>query len=184
MAADKFVVALEDSAPGSIAECGRLLARTDDVTKKDGSQKTVRLGWLLRLPGSGEELFDLLQDRLGITGGDHVVDAGELHVARARDVFGEVAGSFHVDRILPGPVHHEGRCRDRRQDVPHVDLHVHPFQGLDVPWTCTLSPRSRQRELRLPVAVRCIGLHHFHHQLQVVPPPQGVIKVVLQLVLA
>src|SRR5207245_4718090 len=70
LATYELVMALQQLAPTAVAECGRLLARADDVAKEDGGEHTVGLGRLVRLPGSPEKPLHLRQNRLGIADRD------------------------------------------------------------------------------------------------------------------
>ena len=70
----------------------------------------------------GEELGDLLDDRLAVAEERERVGPGELDVARAGDVLGQVAGVAHVPHQLLGSVHHQRGHRDRGQQLAHVEL--------------------------------------------------------------
>ena len=98
-------------------------------------------------------------------------------------MFGQVAGALDVDWMLPDAVHHECRCSNRGQDVPHVDLIAHSAEGLDVARTGTLPPGSGQRELRLPVHVGREGLDLLRRRLEVVPAAHEAIELFLRLLL-
>jgi hypothetical protein len=86
LAADELVVALEEVAPGAVAERGRLLAGADDVGEEHRGEHAVRLGLVPPgFPSLDQELLDRTQVRLRVAGERRVVGARKLDVPRALD---------------------------------------------------------------------------------------------------
>ena len=82
------VVRLEQLAPATVAELGRAFGGAHDVGEQHGRQHPVRLGAAAH---AGEELLDLVEDRVGVAHEGQVIVARELDVLRAGDVLGHVA---------------------------------------------------------------------------------------------
>lgn len=119
LAADDRVMALEQLAPVAIAELRGAGGRADDVGERHGREHAVVLA---RRPGPGEELLDLVDDRVGVAEHRQVVGALELHQPRVRDPLGHVPGSLDGCDPLGGAVQDQGRDVHHSQDVADVDL--------------------------------------------------------------
>ena len=76
------VVGREQVTPPAVSELGRPLRRADDVGEEHSREDTVGLR---RRPRAGEELFNLVGNRVRVPGRDPVVGARELDELRARD---------------------------------------------------------------------------------------------------
>ena len=87
------MVAREQLRPGVIAELADAFRRADDVGEEDRRQHPV---CLRRRPGAGDELLDLIDDRILILGPPGVIGAGKLDQPRARDVGRDVASLLDV----------------------------------------------------------------------------------------
>ena len=85
--ADDAVVIVEQVVPAEVAEFGGALGRADDVGENDCGEHTFGVE---AAAGAGDELLDLVENRCGIARPVQRVGAGQLDVARPRDVFGEV----------------------------------------------------------------------------------------------
>ena len=73
LAADDRVVAVEQVAPGAVAERDCAVGRPDDVGEDDGREHAVGLGsWT----DAGEELLDLVGQPIDVAAGDRMLVAG------------------------------------------------------------------------------------------------------------
>ena len=79
--------------------------------------------------GPGEEGPDLGDHALGLQSGQRVRCARKLDEPGALDPGRQVSGGLDVGDGIAGPVHHERRHADGREDVADVGLGVHPLQG-------------------------------------------------------
>ena len=122
LAADEVVVSLEEVAPAAIPEGGGLLRGADDVGEEDGGEHPVGLG---AVPDAGQELLDLVEDRVRVVRPGQVIDAGQLDEPGSRDLLGHVAAAADRERPIAGAVEDERRHADRWQHVADVDLGVH-----------------------------------------------------------
>ena len=68
--------------------------------------------WIPREPV--DELLDLVEQRVGVAGEVDVIVAGQLDVAGARDVVGQVATVGDVDQPVAATVQDQRRDADRR----------------------------------------------------------------------
>jgi hypothetical protein len=75
-------VALQQVAPGAVAERRRSLRGADDVREQHGGEHPVGLG---RVPFAGQELLDLVHHRVAVADPRPVVVSGQLDEARAGD---------------------------------------------------------------------------------------------------
>ena len=115
---DDAVVAGDQVVPAPVAEPRRVLGRADDVGEHDRRQDPVRIADAAR---AGDELLDLVEQRVRVADEVDVVVAGQLDVARARYVLGQVAGVGDVDQAVAAAVHDQRRDPDRRKHRAHVD---------------------------------------------------------------
>ena len=83
----------EQVPPAPIAHFNRRTGGVDDIREQDRREHTVGLG---AMPHTGEELLDLVEDRVGITDKGDVIDPRQFDVLRARDSLG------HVSAVLDG----------------------------------------------------------------------------------
>jgi hypothetical protein len=126
LAAHRPVVARKQLRPAVVAHLADALGRSDDVGEEHRCEHTVALR---RGPDPGHELLYLVQDRVPVLRQPGVVGARERDEARARDVRSDVAALLDVRIAIRGPMHHDRRHADRREDVAHVDERVHLHQG-------------------------------------------------------
>src|SRR5262249_9813903 len=76
LAPEDRVVPLEEIPPAAIAQGRGLLGGADDVGEEDRGEDAVRLG---AVPHPGQELLDLVEDRVGVLTPGHVVVSREFH---------------------------------------------------------------------------------------------------------
>ncbi len=88
LGAHALIVLGEQIAPGAVAEPGRARGRIDDVGEHDRQQRPGRLD---AAAVAGEELLDLLENRVAVAEEGKRIDPVELDVAGAGDVLGEIA---------------------------------------------------------------------------------------------
>jgi hypothetical protein len=82
------MVALEELPPRSITVLSRKAGRPDDVGEQDRGQDPVGFGhW----PGTGNELEDLADECVLVTGPHQLIRPGKLHIPRALDMVRNVA---------------------------------------------------------------------------------------------
>src|SRR5207253_394372 len=79
---------------------------------------------------AGQELLDLVEDRVGVTGEQGVIVPGQLDVSRAGDAFGDVLARAAIDRPVATPVQHQRRRMYGRQSGTHIDVDVHHVELL------------------------------------------------------
>jgi hypothetical protein len=116
--AGDVVVAPEQLPPLAIADFGCAPCRVHDVREHDRGQNPVR-GMLVSMPG--EELLDLIDDRLCVTDGRPVVDTVEFHKARRGDFLGDLPPEFDRD-CLVFAVQNQRRHRNTSEDVLDLGL--------------------------------------------------------------
>jgi hypothetical protein len=112
-----LVLVGEPGPPGG-SDLGLLFGRSDDVGEQDGGRDHVGLG---AAAGTGQELFDLVHDRIDVTGEEGVVSAREHHEPSPGDVPSQVAARAEADVAVLLSVQDQGGDRDRRQqrtDIP------------------------------------------------------------------
>ena len=112
----------DQSPPPRIAEGDRPARRLHHVGEQHGRENAAGLG---RLARAGQELADLLGNRLVIADPDQVVYSVELHEVRVRDPFGEIAAAPDIDPPVACSMHDQRRHADGGQDVADVDLQRH-----------------------------------------------------------
>ena len=83
---DDGVMPLQQLAPAPVAELGRLLGRADDVREEDRREHAVGLRPAAR---AGQELLDLVDNRIGITGPQRVRVSRQLDELRSRYPLGD-----------------------------------------------------------------------------------------------
>ena len=112
--ADDRMVAVEQFAPGPVAEPCGVARRADDVGHEHGGEDTVgrALGTF-----AGQELLGLVQDRVLIADPWHVVIAGQLDEAGTGNLRRHPAALLDVHAAVGGAVHDEARDVDRGQYV-------------------------------------------------------------------
>ena len=119
LALRQIVVLIEESLPTPVAQLRQLPGRVDDVGEEDcGEHPVVRA----RRARAGEELLDLVGDRVGVLRVIEVVGALELHHPRSRNALGHVARVHDRDHPLVGSVQDQRRRVHERQRRPHVDV--------------------------------------------------------------
>ena len=100
-----------------VPELRGALGRGDDVGEEDRRERAVGIG---PVAGAGEELLDLVDDRLPGPKPDEVVVTRENGELRPVDLLGEVAAQLDWDGKVTLPVHDQGRRRDSRQCLAGV----------------------------------------------------------------
>ena len=115
--ADHRVVLVGEGGPLAVTEPGGLFGRGDDVGEQDGCGDDVTIG---SLTAPREELFDLVDERVGVTDEDHVVVAWKLNVPGARNLFGEIAPAPTRMKRFADSMQHERRYREDREQRPHI----------------------------------------------------------------
>jgi hypothetical protein len=113
---------LEERHPRLVAEDVGAIRGAHDVAEHDRGEDAIVLR---RRPDAGQELLDLVDDRIGVPGVGQVVDARELHELRPRDVCGEVSRVARVAEGIIQALEDERRDLDRGENRPHVDLGIH-----------------------------------------------------------
>jgi len=88
LATHEGMMALEKLSPRSITVLSREPGRPDDVGEQDRGQDPVGFG---HRPGAGNELEDLADECVLVTGPHQLIRPGKLHVPRALDMIGNVA---------------------------------------------------------------------------------------------
>src|SRR5438105_3122819 len=111
------VMALHQRPPALVPELRGALGRGDDVGEEDRRERAVGIG---PVAGAGEELLDLVDDRLPGPKPDEVVVTRENGELRPVDLLGEVAAQLDWDGKVTLPVHDQGRRRDSRQCLAGV----------------------------------------------------------------
>ena len=125
---------LEELPPASVAELRRLRGRADDVREENRGEDAVGLALLppAGLPHLLHEPADLALDELCCRPAEgEVADSGNLDETCRRNVRSDVARNVDRDDRVLGAVQDERRDTHRRQDVPDVDVLVHPVKGFD-----------------------------------------------------
>jgi hypothetical protein len=116
------VVPIEQVMPGSIAEFGCLVGRSDHVREQHGLQDPGRLR---TSPRAGDELLDLVSNSLPPFGPGLPFRAGvNFDVHRVLDVLGDVSGTpRRVVVRVAAPMQDQGRNVKRREDRADVCVH-------------------------------------------------------------
>src|SRR5215218_4140301 len=96
---EQRVVALQQETPAPVAHLRRPPGGLHDVGEHHRRQHAVRLALVAR---AREELLDLSEEAVGVADREHVVAALQLHVARARDLRGDVAGMLDLEEAVLG----------------------------------------------------------------------------------
>ncbi len=109
--ADDGIEALDQFLPSPVSEFGGPLGGTHDVDEEHGCQYTVGLQIRAR---AGEELLDLLDDRVLIADPGEVVLPGQLNVLRAGNALRGVAAALDTADAVARAVHDEGGNPDGR----------------------------------------------------------------------
>ncbi len=103
-------MAVQQIAPLAVAELDRPLGRADDVREEDRREHAIDAG---SPADAGQELLDLVEDRVLVSDERKVVDPGKLDEPRAMDPLREVASALDGKRSVAGAVHDQGRDADR-----------------------------------------------------------------------
>jgi hypothetical protein len=93
------------------------LRGADDVGEAHRGQHPVGRD---RWAHTGEELLDLIDQGIGVTGEEQVVVTVEFPVGGIGDVLGQVAAVLHPHLPISSPVQHQRRSLDGGQHVMHV----------------------------------------------------------------
>src|SRR5438445_3949094 len=117
--ADGVVVTREEIAPAAITDLCGTRGGVDDVREHDRQQRPREAA---AAAGPGEELLDLLEDRVHVAHERKRVVALELDVAGPGYVLGQVARVASVPDELSAPVHDQRRHTDARQLLAHVEV--------------------------------------------------------------
>ena len=112
-------MAREEIAPAAITELCGTRGGVDDVREHDRQQRPREAA---AAAGPGEELLDLLEDRVHVAHERKRVVALELHVAGSGYVLGQIARVAQVPDELSAPVHDQRRHADARQVLAHVEV--------------------------------------------------------------
>src|SRR5207237_9950795 len=107
--ADGVVVAREEIAPAAITELRGTRRGVDDVREHDRQQRPREAA---AAAGPGEELLDLLEDRVHVAHERKRVAAVELDVAGSGYVLGQIARVAQVPDELFAAVHDQRRHAD------------------------------------------------------------------------
>ena len=91
---DEGVVVVGQLAPRPRPQPGSLRSRVDNVGEQDRCQCHVAFGSLV---AAGEELLDLVDERVAVTREEEVIIAGECDELGAVDVLGQVAAGTDMD---------------------------------------------------------------------------------------
>jgi hypothetical protein len=100
---DQGVMSSEQIAPGSIAEAGRPLGRSDDVGEENRREHAIVIE---RLVLACDELLHSRKNAVDIALVVEVLDAVDLHEARPCDVVGQVASERERQPLVVAPVEH------------------------------------------------------------------------------
>jgi hypothetical protein len=117
---------VEQLSPPMVAERRRPLGGADDVREQHRGQHPFEVG---TAPLAGEELLDVVEQRLGVTDPEHVVRAGELDQRRPLDVRREIATVLDGRGAVVHPVEDQGGHVDDLEDVAHVAAAVDAEEG-------------------------------------------------------
>jgi hypothetical protein len=104
-----LVMPVEHLPPTPVAQFGRSAGGIDDVRVEQRRQNPIgiRAGSM-----PSEELLDLVDEPVDITGEDETVIARKLYEFGPGDVRGDIAALVYRDEGVVGAVHHEGRDPD------------------------------------------------------------------------
>ena len=96
LGADERVVGVEQLAPRAVADLGRALGRADDVGEQDGRQHPLGRAGGAR---AGDELLELVHERVGVVEEDDALAARQLDEAGAGHVVTDELGVAAVDPV-------------------------------------------------------------------------------------
>lgn len=132
--ADDLVVAFDQCPPALVSHLGGSLCRGDDVGEQDRRQGTIGVA---PVTGAGQELLDLVDDRLPVPDPDEVIPAWEDGQLRPRDLLCEIPTEFDRNKAVLA-IDDQRRRRDPRQRCSDVHVktrfeqcHRHPGAGTD-----------------------------------------------------
>jgi hypothetical protein len=89
----------------------------NDVCEDNGGGDNLAFGGGTN---AGQELLDLIDDGVVVTGPELTISTGEFHVLRAVDVLGKVPSRLHWDHRVVTTMHHEGGNTKPAETVSHV----------------------------------------------------------------
>jgi hypothetical protein len=107
--ADYSVVLVKEISPASGAEPGRLLSGRDDVGEQDGRQDHFSL---CRLVAAGEEIFDLVDEAVGVAHEEKMIITRQHHQLGVGNVLSKVTPRIRSNVVIPLAVDHERRHLD------------------------------------------------------------------------
>ena len=70
----------------------------------------------------------MIEDAILIAHPGEVIVASQLNIPGTRNALGHVPGTFNAEGAVTRAVKDEGGDPDRAQDVPDIDIRVHPGQ--------------------------------------------------------
>jgi hypothetical protein len=118
---DDAVVTFDQVTPAGVGHARSVARRLDEVGDHHGREHAIDECFRT---DAGHELLRLSDRAVHIVLPGEVLLARKLEVTRAVDAFCDVTAVLRTDRPLSGPMHHEGRHANRRQDRADVDLPV------------------------------------------------------------
>ena len=134
------VVPVEKSLPVAISHLGaRRVESTMSVKSTVASTRSDSAS--LRAPVRNSSISSA--GRSDVAGPDDVIGARKLDELGARDVLRQKATTLHIHPRIAGPMEHESRNADRREDVANIDLAVHSHQRDHRRRTCAQSFEAR-----------------------------------------
>ena len=122
------MVRVEQLAPGAVADLGRALGRADDVREHHGGKDALGRAGGAR---AGDELLELVHERVGVVEEDDALAARQLDEACAGHVVADELGVAAVDPVVALAAGDERGDADQREDVAHVGLADHAHRRLD-----------------------------------------------------
>src|SRR5262245_32900919 len=138
------VVLFKERPPSAITEFDGFAGRVHDVSEHYGGKHSIRFRSAAH---ASEEFFDLVDKHVRVAGPRYVIVAECLDVFRRRDMLCEIPSVFNLDSTISRPVKNErGNC-DRGQDLPGIDVIIHPKERLGRGRTRALSFEHRAPRL-------------------------------------
>src|SRR5262245_15156385 len=134
------VVLFKEFPPLAITEFDGFAGRVHDVSEHHGGKHSIRFRSAAH---ASEELFDLADKHVRVAGPRYVIVAECLDVLRLSDMLREIPSVFNLDGRISRPVKNERWNCYRGQDVPGVDVIIHPKERLGCGRTGALSFEHR-----------------------------------------